>query len=157
MAVNKVASGTLVIYPKLSESVKSVVSKELAGVNAAPAGKKVGKVYGSNIASAAGKPIQGIGASLKSVLGVASGIAAAVGFGNLISEAGEAADATLKFKQTLDFADVDGSQIEALTQSTKKYADQTVYDLSDIQNTTAQLAANAVSYTHLTLPTNSLV
>lgn len=144
MAANQVASGTLVIYPELSESVKSVVSKELAGVNAASAGKKVGKVYGSNIASAADKPIQGIGTSLKSVLGVASGIAAAVGFGSLISEAGEAADATLKFKQTLDFANVDGSQIEALTQSTKKYADQTVYDLSDIQNTTAQLAANAV-------------
>ena len=137
MAVNQVASGTLVIYPKLSESVKSVVSKELAGVNAASAGKKVGKAYGCSIASAADKPIQGIGTSLKSVLGVASGIAAAVGFGSLISEAGEAADATLKFKQTLDFADVDGSQIEALTQSTKKYADQTVYDLSDIQNTTA--------------------
>ena len=97
MAVNQVASGALVIYPKLSESVKSVVSKELAGVNAAPAGKKVGKAYGSSIASAADRPIQGIGASLKSVLGVASGIAAAVGFGGLISEAGEAADATLKF------------------------------------------------------------
>lgn len=56
----------------------------------------------------------------------------------------EASDSAQKFASTLSFAGLDTSTIDQLTASTQKYADQTVYDLSDIRNTTAQLAANGV-------------
>lgn len=56
----------------------------------------------------------------------------------------EASDSAQKFASTLSFAGLDTSTINQLTASTQKYADQTVYDLSDIRNTTAQLAANGV-------------
>lgn len=56
----------------------------------------------------------------------------------------DASDSAQKFASTLSFAGLDTSTIDRLTASTQKYADQTVYDLSDIRNTTAQLAANGV-------------
>ena len=56
----------------------------------------------------------------------------------------EASDSAQKFASTLSFAGLDTSTIDQLTASTQKYADQTVYDLSDIRNITAQLAANGV-------------
>lgn len=55
-----------------------------------------------------------------------------------------ASDSAQKFASTLEFAGVDTSTIEDLTASTQAYADQTVYDLADIRNATAQLAANGV-------------
>ena len=55
-----------------------------------------------------------------------------------------AADGTQKFASTLEFAGIDTSTIDALTASTQAYADKTVYDLNDIRNVTAQLAANGV-------------
>ena len=63
---------------------------------------------------------------------------------SLAGEALEASDATDKFKATLDFAGLDSSKIEEVTARAQKYADQTVYGLGDIQNMTAQLAANGV-------------
>lgn len=56
----------------------------------------------------------------------------------------DASDSAQKFASTLSFAGLDTSTIDQLTTSTQKYADQTVYNLSDIRNTTAQLAANGV-------------
>ena len=56
----------------------------------------------------------------------------------------EASDSAQKFASTLSFAGLDTSTIDQLTARTQKYADKTVYDLSDIRNTTAQLAANGV-------------
>ena len=63
---------------------------------------------------------------------------------NLSGDITEASDSAQKFASTLSFAGLDTSTIDKLTASTQKYADQTVYDLSDIRNTTAQLAANGV-------------
>lgn len=94
------------------------------------------------------------GESIKSTLGgafqtvtiaAAAAAAAAIGFiGSYVDEALAASDATDKFKSTLQFAGKSAEEIEALTAATQKYADQTVYELSDIQNATAQLAANGV-------------
>lgn len=68
----------------------------------------------------------------------------------LASEALEASDATDKFKQTLNFAGLDTSAIEKATAQSQAYADATVYDIGDIQNMTAQLAANGIKdYTGL--------
>lgn len=63
---------------------------------------------------------------------------------NLSGDIIEASDSAQKFASTLSFAGLDTNTIDKLTASTQKYADQTVYDLSDIRNTTAQLAANGV-------------
>lgn len=76
---------------------------------------------------------------------VSTGVSMAVdAISNLSDDIIEASDSAQKFASTLNFAGLDTSTIDALTASTQKYADQTVYDLSDIRNTTAQLAANGV-------------
>lgn len=76
---------------------------------------------------------------------VSTGISMAVdAISNLSGDITEASDSAQKFASTLSFAGLDTSTIDHLTASTQKYADQTVYDLSDIRNTTAQLAANGV-------------
>lgn len=76
---------------------------------------------------------------------VSTGIGMAVdAISNLSGDIIEASDSAQKFASTLSFAGLDTSTIDRLTASTQKYADQTVYDLSDIRNTTAQLAANGV-------------
>lgn len=61
-----------------------------------------------------------------------------------ISEAVEASDATDKFKTSLEFAGLDTGTIDQLVASTKAYADETVYSLTDIQQITASLASNGV-------------
>lgn len=76
---------------------------------------------------------------------VSTGVSMAVdAITNLSGDIIEASDSAQKFASTLSFAGLDTSTIDQLTASTQKYADQTVYDLSDIRNTTAQLAANGV-------------
>lgn len=76
---------------------------------------------------------------------VSTGISMAVdAISNLSGDIIEASDSAQKFASTLSFAGLDTGTIDKLTASTQKYADQTVYDLSDIRNTTAQLAANGV-------------
>lgn len=76
---------------------------------------------------------------------VSTGINMAIdAISNLSSDIIEASDSAQKFTSTLSFAGLDTSTIDQLTTRTQKYADQTVYDLSDIRNTTAQLAANGV-------------
>lgn len=76
---------------------------------------------------------------------VSTGISMAVdAISDLSGDIIDASDSAQKFASTLSFAGLDTSTIDQLTASTQKYADQTVYDLSDIRNTTAQLAANGV-------------
>ena len=78
--------------------------------------------------------------------GFASSIAgkAIAGIASLGSSMVDASDSAQKFASTMGFADVDADTIRRLTASTQEYADKTVFDLSDIRNTTAQLAANGV-------------
>lgn len=66
------------------------------------------------------------------------------GIKGLASEAIESSDSMKKFEQTMKFAGYDDSQIKHASNSMKEYADKTVYDLSTISNTTAQLASNGV-------------
>lgn len=76
---------------------------------------------------------------------VSTGVSMAVNaISNLSGDITEASDSAQKFANTLSFAGLDTATIDKLTASTQKYADETVYDLSDIRNTTAQLAANGV-------------
>lgn len=60
-------------------------------------------------------------------------------------------DSTDKFVSTMNFAGIDTANVEKASKAARDYADRTVYDLSTIQNTTAQLAANGIKdYTGLT-------
>lgn len=102
-----------------------------------------------NMDKATGKSSTGLG-KLSAVAGavgglVSTGVSMAVdAISNLSGDIIEASDSAQKFASTLSFAGLDTSTIDQLTARTQKYADQTVYDLSDIRNTTAQLAANGV-------------
>ena len=55
-----------------------------------------------------------------------------------------ASDGIQKFQSTMGFAGKSAGEIQKLTNASKKYADDTVYDLTDVLNTTAQLGANGV-------------
>ena len=70
---------------------------------------------------------------------------------NMSGEVIKASDAIDKFKSTMNFAGKTEAETEKATKAMKKYADETVYDLETVANTTAQLAANGVKdYTGLT-------
>lgn len=91
-----------------------------------------------------GARVSSVGSLARSAVTPVLALGAAVGIGGFASEAIEASDATDKFVSTLQFAGIDTTTIDRLKESAQKYADETVYDLSDIQNVTAQLAANGV-------------
>ena len=120
---------------QISPSIKNIqkdVAKAFGGVEAEA--RRVGESAGRSMTSGLTSKLVGLGALA----------ATAIGIKNVAKEAATASDATQKFKATLDFAGLDGGQIEKLSKSTRKYADETVYDLNDIQSMTAQLAANSV-------------
>lgn len=137
MAENGFNLGTawIQISPSL-RGLNASVKKELGGVDTKPAETKIESGLGGAFKRAAKT-----GAI---VLGSLSAVGAAVGFADVAREAIKASDATDKFKNTLSFAGVASEDIGKLTANTKKYADETVYELSDIQSITAQLAANGV-------------
>lgn len=138
----ELATAYLSLIPTLKGAGKRIQS-ELDGVNIDPSGKKMGKQLGDGLTEGAKSGGSGIMSAIGGIAKVAGPILAAVGFSQLVGEAGRATDATKKFKSTLEFAGK-ADEVERLTASTRKYADETVYDLSDIQNITAQLAANSV-------------
>lgn len=97
-----------------------------------------------------GGSTEGLRSKFSALTGVVAGVAQEItsrlmsAVMDLGGEMVAASDSAQKFASTLEFADVDTSTIENLTASTQAYADQTVYDLADIRNATAQLAANGV-------------
>lgn len=91
------------------------------------------------------------GAALKGVTALFDGVR------NFSSAVMEMSDSTQKFQSTMGFAGFDTSAIDQATKATREYADQTVYDLTTVQNTTAQLAANGVKdYVGLTKAAGNL-
>ena len=66
-------------------------------------------------------------------------------------------DSVDKFKNTMKFAGLDTSAVDKAAKAARKYADETVYGLDDVQNTMAQLAANGIgNYTELTQAAGNL-
>ena len=109
------------------------------------------RTAGTSAGSAMGESVgKGISAKGAAIAGAMGGLAASIGaklvgtIQGLTGEITDASDSAQKFASTLSFANIDDSTIKDLTASTQAYADETVYDLSDIRNTTAQLAANGV-------------
>lgn len=79
------------------------------------------------------------------------------GVQSLVGEAIDSSDALKKFESTMSFAGYDDSTIAKAKDDMKTYADQTVYDLDTVANTTAQLAANGIQdYTGLTQAAGNL-
>ena len=75
----------------------------------------------------------------------AQGIGKVTGYlTGLVGEAGKASDAMQGFDPTMQLAGFGKDKIKSVGKDVKKYADDTVYDLEDVSNTTAQLAANGV-------------
>lgn len=76
------------------------------------------------------------------------------GFGTDVVNMSDSVD---KFKNTMKFAGLDTSAVDKAAQAARKYADETVYGLDDVQNTMAQLAANGIgNYTELTQAAGNL-
>ncbi|WP_432291284.1 tape measure protein [Olsenella uli] len=165
MAVN-VGSASVTIMPTMN-GFAAKMDKQLGG-----AGKTGGSAFskafgasaqpgtgflgrfrtaGTSAGSAMGESVgKGISAKGAAIAGAMGGLAASIGsklvgtIQGLTGEITDASDSAQKFASTLSFANIDDSTIKDLTASTQAYADETVYDLSDIRNTTAQLAANGV-------------
>ena len=79
------------------------------------------------------------------------------GVQSLVGEAVNSSDALKKFESTMSFAGYDDSTISKAKDDMKTYADQTVYDLDTVANTTAQLAADGIQdYTGLTQAAGNL-
>lgn len=134
----EVGKAYVTIIPSM-EGAQSKITDELAGVSK-PAGEKAGQEAGGGFKSGISKGAAAIAGVVGSLASKAFDAISALG-GEMI----EASDSSQKFASTLSFANLDDSKIKALTESTQKYADQTVYGLSDVRNVTAQLAANGVA------------
>lgn len=91
--------------------------------------------------------------SIGAVAGIASSAVQVItgSFSDLIGEAIEASDSIDKFRSTMKLGKFGDEEISKAAKEVKKYANETVYDLSTISNTTAQLAANGVkNFTEVT-------
>ena len=150
----------------MSESVGNAYINVLPKVDdgaARAAGASAGAQIGEGLTSSATAAMQSgmdnagqVGAqSLADGFGVAK-----VALGNIISELATSAasefkakfedgiaqsDALAKFASTMEFAGFDTAQIDAYRSAMKEYADQTVYDLGEVMDTTAKLAANGTA------------
>lgn len=125
------------IGTKISTMVGGGVSKALSS-----ASNGLGSISSglSNLSGA----LDGISSKIKSGMAVSIGaVSAAVA--SYIPQAIQASDATDSFANTLKFAGLSSEQVTQMIAQSRKYADLTVYDLSDIQSISAQLAANGVS------------
>lgn len=142
---NEIASAYITLTTKMP-GVKKDIENELDKVDGTDAGGKIGDSVGRGIGTKQAAIAGAFGGIFASVANMAAGA-----IGNLFADAVSQSDSVDKFKNTLSFAGLDTSGIEAAASASRAYADSTVYDLETIQNTTAQLAANGVSdYTSLT-------
>lgn len=148
-----IGSAYLTIFPSM-DGFGAKLTSELNGVNVSTIGDKMGDQLGDGISSGMGKATKGasgFSGKLSALSGAAMGVAGELAgrlFDSVMSLGGEmveASDSAQKFASTLSFAGIDDSTIQQLTASTQEYADRTVYDLADIRNVTAQLAANGVA------------
>lgn len=148
-----IGSAYLTIFPSM-DGFAAKLKSELNGVNVSAIGDKLGDQLGdgisdgmNNATKSTSKFTSGLNVLTGAAMGVASELAGRL-FDAVLSLGSEmvaASDSAQKFASTLSFAGIDDSTIQQLTASTQAYADQTVYDLADIRNVTAQLAANGVA------------
>lgn len=87
----------------------------------------------------------------ETMLGVFAGNVLTAGVGmvvgklkDLTGEAVKASDAMDKFRSTMRLGGFGSEEINKAAKEVQKYANDTVYELNDVSNTTAQLAANGI-------------
>lgn len=98
-----------------------------------------------------------IGGTFISGMAISAVQAAGSAVKGLASEAVGASDSMDKFKSTMKLGGFGEDEINTAAKAVRKYADDTVYDLGDVSNTTAQLAANGIkNYTELTQAAGNL-
>lgn len=160
MALGKISFQIDVDTKQLSSDLKKASSsfKDVADT-AQDVGQQVGKATSplKGMTSSVGGFLSKVGQF--AVAGVAvKAVSAAFGMlSDNVSEALAASDSLDKFQQTMQFAGVDKKAIANASKAVKKYADDTVYDLSTVANTTAQLASNGVKdFTGLTQAAGNL-
>ena len=145
MAGTEIANAYIALTVK-APGIKRDIESELGKVDSEGAGEDVGSGIGKGITNKQAAIAGAVGGIVASVANMAANA-----IGDLVGEAVAASDATDKFAQTLNFAGLDTSAIDSAMSDARAYADATVYDLSTIQNTTAQLAANGIqNYSELT-------
>ena len=131
----EVAQAFVTIIPSM-RGAQGEIAKDL---DAEKIGNDAGKQMGDGMRS---------GLSTKSVVlgNIIAGLAskAADEFTSRFGDGIEQSDAMQKFASTMEFAGFDTAEIDAVRTAMKDYADQTVYDLGEVMDTTAKLAANGV-------------
>lgn len=138
------------ISPAASKMNKALDNTEEKMRQVDTASDKIGKNTGFTTAGKAIEDAGGKSTGFATKIGLISGVVQSVtgavtnAFGGLTGDIVEASDSAQKFGQTLKFAGLGDAEIQKLTASTQKYADQTIYSISDIRNITSQLAANGV-------------
>lgn len=130
-----------------SQMGKSADSGDRLGKSVEDAGERARSAEGGftvlkgTIANLAGSVIQSATSGIQSLAGEAIG----------------SSDSLKKFESTMGFAGYDDSTISKAKDDMKTYADQTVYGLDTVADTTAQLAANGIrDYTGLTQAAGNL-
>lgn len=132
----EVAQAYVTIIPSM-RGIQGDIADEL---DADAVGRHAGEEMGEGM---------GAGLSAKSVVlgNIISDLAsrAASEFSERFGDGIEQSDALAKFASTMEFAGFDSKQIEQVRTAMKNYADQTVYDLGEVMDTTAKLAANGTA------------
>lgn len=132
----EVAQAYVTIIPSM-RGIQGDIADEL---DADAVGRQAGEDMGEGM---------GAGLSAKSVVlgSIIADLAskAASEFKERFGDGIEQSDALAKFASTMEFAGFDSKQIDAVSTAMKNYADQTVYDLGEVMDTTAKLAANGTA------------
>lgn len=160
MALGKISFQIDVDTKQLSSNLKQASNSFKAVADTAEAaGSKVGKSVSplKGMSSAVGGFISKVGQFAVAGVAVKAASAAFQMLSDNVQEALSASDSLDKFQQTMQFAGIDKGAISEASKAVKKYADDTVYDLSTVANTTAQLASNDVKdFTGLTQAAGNL-
>ena len=145
--MTELASAYVTIVPSLKGAGKSIES-QLGGVNVAGAGRRIGQADRATKSATAWRAARSAdirpGRRAQGRRRARPARSRRWASETSSRKPAAATDATQKFKSTLDFAGLGTAEVDALSKSTRAYADRPVYSLSDIQGITAQLAANSV-------------
>ena len=137
----ELASAYVSLYAKLKKGFgKDVESQIGAEVDGSGPGRTVGNAFssGMRLALAAGTVAMG-----NMLATLASSAAAEIG--NIFGDAMNSADMLRKYEKSMAFAGFDQATIESSKNAMKQYADETVYDLDTITQTTQILGSNGVA------------
>lgn len=142
MADTNLGTAYFTLLPSMTGTA-SKITKELSGSAVTAAGKRAGMGIGSVVLSGIGSKISAgaiaVGGLLESAL-----VSAVSGIGNVVADAIDLSDAVKKFEGTMTFAGFDQASIDLARSQIEEYAASTVYDLGEVANTAAQLAANGI-------------